>query len=102
MSCHPHSKQNKTKKMRTKTTQRLIVGVIALCVTLTSASIASTKETADADITSAINTEMRVDHAVSANDVDVTTKDGVVTLEGTVNNILAKDRAFWNMLCIAL
>jgi osmotically-inducible protein OsmY len=80
-------------KNSTKTEQRLIVGAIALCLALTSASIASAKEVGDADITSAINSEMWVDLAVSANNVDVTTKDGVVTLKGTVNNILAKDRA---------
>jgi osmotically-inducible protein OsmY len=54
---------------------------------------ASAKEAVDADITSAINTEMWGDNAVSANDIDVTTKDGVVTLKGTVNSILGKDRA---------
>lgn len=51
------------------------------------------EEVTDADITSAINTELWADHAANANTVDVTTKQGIVTLKGTVGNLLAKERA---------
>ncbi len=51
------------------------------------------QEATDTEITSAVNTEMRIDNAVSANNIDVSTTDGVVTLSGTVNSILAKERA---------
>ena len=54
---------------------------------------ASAREVSDTDITSAVNTELWADNAVSANNIDVDTDEGVVTLEGKVNSILAKDRA---------
>ena len=51
------------------------------------------EEVEDADITSHIETEMWVDDAVPSNTIDVSTEEGIVTLSGTVNNILARDRA---------
>lgn len=78
---------------RTATAQRILAGTLTLCLALMPALPAAAQDLADTDITSAINTELWVDNAVSANSIDVTTDDGVVTLKGTVNNILAKDRA---------
>lgn len=83
--------------MRTKdgtsAARRLIVVAMTLCLALTPALSASAKEVKDSDLTSAINTEMWADNSVAANDIDVSVTDGVVTLKGKVNNILAKDRA---------
>jgi osmotically-inducible protein OsmY len=51
------------------------------------------KDIEDKDITSHIETEFWMDPAVSSNAINVTTSKGVVTLSGSVDNILAKDRA---------
>jgi osmotically-inducible protein OsmY len=47
----------------------------------------------DQDITYAIETEFMLDEEVEAHLIDVSTADGVVTLSGSVNNVLAKVRA---------
>jgi osmotically-inducible protein OsmY len=47
----------------------------------------------DRDITTAIDAECWLDDAIDANALDVHTQDGVVTFKGTVDNILAKERA---------
>ncbi|MBD3335315.1 MAG: BON domain-containing protein [Candidatus Eisenbacteria bacterium] len=47
----------------------------------------------DTRISSAITGELLEDQAISGFTVDVTTRDGVVTLSGYVNNLLAKERA---------
>lgn len=47
----------------------------------------------DADITVAVENELEYDEGVQSHLIDVETHNGVVTLSGTVNNILAKDRA---------
>ncbi len=47
----------------------------------------------DTEIRSAVDDELIEDIVVPANFIDVSVSDGVATLEGTVWNILAKDRA---------
>lgn len=47
----------------------------------------------DADITTAVETQIILDPGVKLNTLDVETANGVVTLSGSVDNILAKDRA---------
>lgn len=47
----------------------------------------------DEDVTNVVEREFLYDHATSPNDIDVSTQEGVVTLEGRVPNILAKERA---------
>ncbi len=47
----------------------------------------------DRDITLAIEAELVLDEAVSSHLIDVSTKNGIVTLSGRVNNILNKERA---------
>ena len=47
---------------------------------------------ADSNIVSAVETEMLLDSSVPYDTVDVETRDGIVTLAGTVDNILARDR----------
>ncbi len=47
----------------------------------------------DIDITDAIETDLWIDDAVNANDIDIETFDGIVTLTGDANSILAKERA---------
>ena len=47
----------------------------------------------DADVTAAVTEELFDDVAISGYAIDVSTEDGVVTLDGTTNNLLAKRRA---------
>lgn len=47
----------------------------------------------DASITNAIDSELLVDDVAPFNSIDVQTTDGIVTLSGTVYNVLAKERA---------
>lgn len=47
----------------------------------------------DTEITNAIETQIWLDQAVNANKINVKTESGIVTFSGTVNNVLAKDRA---------
>jgi hypothetical protein len=47
----------------------------------------------DAGITSSVKTKLAADDAVKAYQVDVDTRDKVVTLTGTVNSVVARERA---------
>lgn len=67
--------------------------ILALMLMLLPWQSAPAEEVADEEITNAINASLLADDAVSANSISVATNDGVVDLTGSVNNILAKDRA---------
>ena len=47
----------------------------------------------DRDINNAVETVLFVDNYVPASQIDVATAEGIVTLSGTVDNLLAKERA---------
>ncbi|NNE43453.1 MAG: BON domain-containing protein [Gemmatimonadetes bacterium] len=68
---------------------------VAMTVALASAPDARAEKTAlpDSSITNAVTYEFSADHAVPAPRIDVTTDDGIVSLTGTVDNLLAKERA---------
>ena len=51
------------------------------------------EDIADSEVTRAVERFLAADDAVPAHLVDVTTLDGVVTLSGTVPNLLAAERA---------
>ena len=51
------------------------------------------KKIADSDITFAIEDGLVLENGVFPNDVDVNTDQGIVTLSGSVNNLLAQERA---------
>lgn len=78
---------------RIQAVQALVAGALAVCLVSLPGVPANARDLLDFDITSAINTAMWDDDAVSADDIDVTTREGIVTLEGMVDNILAKERA---------
>lgn len=73
-------------------TRRLIVPALALLLTTPALAYAQNSPD-DQDITNAVEREFSHDHAVPDNPIDVTTDAGIVTLTGTVSNVLAKDRA---------
>jgi osmotically-inducible protein OsmY len=62
-------------------------------VMLAAPTEAQTREIQDADITAAIVAELVASDAVEGDMIDVSTKDGVVTLSGTVSHLLARDQA---------
>ena len=72
-----------------------VSGVAQLCQTdaAFAQQAAATKALADKDITAAVESEFFEDSAVPHNDVEVSTTSGVVTLTGTVSNLLARDHA---------
>ena len=72
--------------------------MLALCLavafySLPCVGLAAEPEVTDLTITDAVEDELALDAAVRAGQVDVETNDGIVTLEGVVDNILEKDRA---------
>ena len=70
----------------------LILSLMMLCC-LISINRVQAKLIQDIDITLAIESELMGDEAVDANHVDIITRQGVVTLTGRVNHLLAKERA---------
>jgi osmotically-inducible protein OsmY len=80
----------RTMKIGRSTCRFVTVGVTMLLF-LTTACYA--EPLTDTDIANAVEDQLMADSAVPANNIDVLTVEGIVTLDGTVNNILAKDRA---------
>ncbi len=66
----------------------LLVGLLA-----TRAPAQETEMLTDTRITDAVEDEMLFDQAVSLNNIDVSTGDGIVTLTGKADNALARHRA---------
>lgn len=56
-------------------------------------SSAGSGELSDSAITHAVDNELAFDRAVPAEQIGVSTSDGIVSLTGTVDNLLAKDQA---------
>ncbi|MGE3171826.1 MAG: BON domain-containing protein [Planctomycetota bacterium] len=83
--------------MNTLHLPRLLIWTIgaALALPAQDAAQAQAPATPPADraITDAIDDELWLDHAVSAQAVDVTVQDGIATLEGAADNVLARHRA---------
>lgn len=74
-----------------KTTARRLAGVVmGLALVL---PVAAQAPVTDAEIAGALEAEMWSDPMVDANAIDLSVSEGVVTLKGTVDNILARDRA---------
>jgi osmotically-inducible protein OsmY len=69
-----------------------IVIVFFLIMVMTSL-FAQPQNIDDSDITQAIETDLWVDKNVNMNTIDVQTNQGIVTLSGTAENILMKERA---------
>ncbi|MFW6303565.1 MAG: BON domain-containing protein [Candidatus Sumerlaeota bacterium] len=78
-----------------KNMRRITMKVLAatLLLVLAGGFAAAQDNMSDLEITNAVDDELIGDQAVPATKIDVMTTDGIVTLDGIVNNILAKDRA---------
>jgi len=72
-----------------------LIGLIALgmLAVTTTPAVAAKQPLTDISITDAVEDELIMDQAVPFHLIDVATTDGVVTLSGSVDNILAKERA---------
>ncbi|MDT7043722.1 BON domain-containing protein [Candidatus Nitronereus thalassa] len=71
----------------------LFLGVFAITGTNVIFANSQDDTITDKDITIATESRFIVDKSVPVNAIDVSTKNGIVTLTGKVNTILAKDRA---------
>lgn len=69
-----------------------LMSLLAILVLATPLALAA-REINDQEITDAVEEELLFDPAVLLNNIDVVTTDGVVTLKGTTDNILARRRA---------
>lgn len=69
------------------------VSISLIAVIVFSPLYAKTTDIKDRDITLFLDIQLKHDDAVDAHMIDVTTTDGIVTLSGTVDNLLAKDQA---------
>jgi len=68
--------------------------VAALCVaSLMLVPVAGAQQLTEQEVADAVEDELLLDPAVSVNDVDVRVIDDIVTLTGTVDSLLAKERA---------
>jgi len=76
--------------------KRLIIAAVMLFIITTSmalAGFATAREIKDIDITLAVDRHLQNDEGVPAHLIDVRTEDGIVTLSGPVENLLARERA---------
>ncbi|MBD3346673.1 MAG: BON domain-containing protein [Chitinivibrionales bacterium] len=69
----------------------VLIGIITVASAVQAAP--QKKEIEDSKITQAIEQALRRDDAVSSHLISVVTTDGIVTLDGSVSNILEKNRA---------
>jgi hypothetical protein len=67
----------------------LLAGLLAAGIALA----AGEEQIDDEDVTRALESELTLDQAVPSHLIDVSTSRGVVTLSGSVSNLLAKERA---------
>jgi len=78
---------------RKETTRHHVTALVTMVTIAWMASSAVANNMTDANIADAIEDEYIFDSAVPFNDIDVSCIDGVVTLNGQVNNLTAKHRA---------
>jgi osmotically-inducible protein OsmY len=71
----------------------IVAAMLAVALMALPAPAAPQQELTDRNISDAIEDEMLFSTAVPANMIDVKTSEGIATLTGTVDNILAKQRA---------
>lgn len=79
--------------MRKSAVLAVAVLIIAAAVCCGRAGASGPPAIDDQEICDAIDDEYLFDSAVQANDISVSSVDGIVTLRGTVDNILKKERA---------
>lgn len=78
---------------RLKLNTGTVFASVAMAIVFSTAAYGVANQIGDRAITDAVETQILLDQAVRLNDIDVTTTDGVVTLSGNVDNLLAEERA---------
>jgi osmotically-inducible protein OsmY len=71
----------------------LKLSTILLILTISQVLAAETGAIRDVDITHAVDRQLEVDEVVAANMIDVSTQGGIVTLSGSVGNLLVRERS---------
>ncbi len=84
--------QSEVRAMKITKTSILIASVVS-CLLLTSSALWAADSYADGAITSAIERRMLADIGVKSRPIEVETSKGIVTLSGSVDSILIRDRA---------
>ncbi|HXV61841.1 MAG TPA: BON domain-containing protein, partial [Vicinamibacteria bacterium] len=77
--------------LRSKGRTWLALTWIACCVP--AHALGGNRDLEDVNIQGAIEDQLLLDPSVPWNDIDLSAADGIVTLNGTVDNLLAKERA---------
>ncbi|MFW5751720.1 MAG: BON domain-containing protein [bacterium] len=72
---------------------RIIILIIVFVFSITGAYSQEQDELSDKEISEAVDSELWVHDDVPSHLIDVNTHEGIVTLTGTTNNIMAKERA---------
>ncbi len=67
--------------------------IFTIAVLFSTATVLANNPLTDADISRAVEDELMLNTTTPSYMIDVTTYDGIVTLSGSVDNLLAKDRA---------
>ena len=80
-----------TLRSSTNSINKVLVTLFAVMVLGNSA--APLKKITDKRINESIASDLLIDKSISAHMIDVSTKDGIVTLEGFIDNMLAMNRA---------
>ena len=74
--------------------RRVLIGAAVLLLTAATCVHGQTQSSyADADISEAVSLELLFDQAVPSHRIDVETVDGIVSLTGSVYNLMARERA---------
>lgn len=79
--------------IKTSSLLTLTLILVLSALPVSAARTQAQKNLDDQDITDAVETELLLDEGVASHRVDVSTREGVVLLAGTVENLLAKERA---------
>ncbi len=89
----PRSKKRMAYLKHAPTISAYILAIVCLALIVFGSANASNKEIPDHRINAAVASHLLLNRSVSDHLIDVTTTDGVVTLTGSVDNLLAKERA---------
>ncbi len=71
----------------------MLIGILAMSLIFYSDNLLAKDKPTDKEISNAVDTELLFNATTPSYLIDVSCNDGIVTLDGSVSNILAKDRA---------
>lgn len=88
-----HSRNVKRSYSNQARTIKMLIVAMMCCALIPSGAVYGKSNIPDHRVNSAVASHLLFNEAVSAHLIDVETDDGVVTLSGSVDNLLAKERA---------